>query len=543
MDTNQNGTTTDTGNTTTANTPADSSAVAVTGGGKGLPEFFQEHRLEKRTRLIESGVNPFPYSFRATHAVGQVIDGFDTLEADKARVTVAGRLLSVRKMGKSWFIDVIDRGIRIQSYVRAGEADDATIALIPNLDIGDWVGVSGELFRTKTGEPTIFAREMTCLGKSVADVPFGKIHDGTTSYTLSNLEVRRQKRYLDWITDPESVGRFQLRSKVISTIRRWMESEGFIEVDTPTLETVYGGAEARPFITRVHALGGMEVYLNISLELPLKRYIVGGFPKVFALGKCFRNEGIDATHNPEFTLMEWYEAFTDYEDQMERFERLTCHVVEQCAGTLSIQYKGRPLSVAPPWKRIRVPEVIGEVFGCEYDAVDRKAIEDRIIGAMTEEKLSFVGINMDEYAAQIRGEKLGALVMEIVEDELETSGRLWEPCFLCDHPRDISPLTKVKRGNPDFVERFEPHIAGFEIGNAYSELNDPVEQYERFVRQRAGDGSKDYDEHPVDMDFVHAIACGMPPTGGVGYGVDRLVMLLTGMESIRDIIPFPMRLK
>ncbi len=507
------------------------------------PDIFQEHRLDKRSSLLEGGVNPYPYSFETSHTVETLVSDFDRLEEEKATVTIAARLLSTRKMGKSWFIDIIDRGERFQTYVRKGEASDETAELVPNLDIGDWVGVKGEVFKTRSEEPTILVREMVCLGKSVADVPFGKVHDGTSSYTLSSLEVRRQKRYLDWITDADSMKRFELRAKIISTIRRWMEGEGFIEVDTPTLEMVYGGADARPFKTQVHALSNQEVYLNISLELPLKRYIVGGFPKVFTLGKCFRNEGIDATHNPEFLLMEWYEAFTDYEFQMERFEQLTCHVAQECIGTLKFDYKGREIDLSAPWKRIRIPELIGEIFGCEYEAIDRKALEDRIIGDITDEKLSFVGISRDEFDAQIRSEKLGALVMEIVEEELEKSDRLWQPCFICDHPADISPLTKLKRGNPNFVERFEPHVANFEIGNAYSELTDPVEQYERFNAQRAGDGSKDYDEHPVDMDFVHAIACGMPPTGGVGFGVERIVMLLTGKESIRDVIPFPMRLK
>jgi len=504
------------------------------------PEFFQEHRLAKRAKLIETGVNPYPYGYTATHTVKELIDGFETLSESGTTVKCAGRMLSARKMGKSWFIDVIDRGDRFQTYVRPDQAGEDSAALVPNCDIGDWIGVTGTLFRTRTEEPTILVKELVVLGKSVADVPFGKIHDGTTSYTLANVEVRRQQRYLDWITDPESVKRFELRAKIISLVRRWMEDEGFIEVDTPALETVYGGAEARPFVTHVHALGNQQVYLNISLELPLKRYIVGGFPKVFALGKCFRNEGIDATHNPEFTLMEWYEAFTDYEFQMERFERLTCHVVEQCTGSLKIMYRGREVDLTPPWTRIRIPELIGEIFGCEYADIDRKDLVNRIDAGMTEEKLSFIGINRDQYREQLSKENLGALIMEIVEQELETSDRLWTPCFICDHPRDISPLTKIKRGNPDFVERFEPHIAGFEIGNAYSELSDPVEQYERFAAQR--DTGKDYEEHPVDLDFVHAIACGMPPTGGVGYGIDRLVMLLTGKESIRDVIPFPMRL-
>jgi lysyl-tRNA synthetase, class II len=507
------------------------------------PDFFQEHKLDKRASLIEAGVNPFPYSYDPTHTVAEITERFAELEGAETVVRVAGRMLSSRKMGKSWFIDVIDRGTRFQTYVRTGDVADGTAELLPELDIGDWIGIAGTLFTTRTGEPTIKASEVTLLGKSVADVPFGKQHDGTQSYTLSNLEVRRQQRYLDWITDPESVARFEARSRIISAVRGWMTGEGFLEVDTPTLEPVYGGAEARPFETTVNALGDRKVYLNISLELPLKRYIVGGFPKVFAIAKCFRNEGIDATHNPEFTLMEWYEAFTDYEDQMARFEALTRHVVETITGGTQITFRDRTIDFSKPWTRIRVPEVAAEVFGCEYGDIDRKDLEGRLDAAMSDEKLSFVGITRDEYRAQLAAEHTGALVMEEVERHLETNDRLWDPCFIMDHPRDISPLTKIKRGDDRFVERFEPHIAGFEVGNAYSELTDPVEQYDRFMGQRAADEAHDWDDHPVDMDFVHAIGCGMPPTGGVGYGLDRLVMLLTGTESIRDIIAFPMKLK
>lgn len=506
------------------------------------PEFFQEHRLAKRERLLADGVNPYPYSFAATHTVRALIENFETLAAEASVVSCAGRMLSARKMGKSWFLDVIDRGDRFQLYVRPDEASDASVNLVANLDIGDWIGVSGTLFTTRTGEATILVRKLEVLGKSVADIPFGKIHDGGTSYSLSSIEVRRQQRYLDWITDPESVKRFELRSRVISLVRRWMENEGFMEVETPTLELVYGGAEARPFQTSVWALGGQEVFLRVSLELPLKRYIVGGFPKVFALNKCFRNEGIDATHNPEFTLMEWYETFTDYEDQMARFEALTCHVVKTLTGGLKLTFQGREIDLTPPWKRIRIPEVVEEIFGCPFQEIDRAALTGELDRAMSDEKLSFIGMTREQFRAELAEAKLGHLVMEKVEKHLEDTGRLWEPCFLCDHPRDISPLTKVKRGNPDFVERFEPHIATMEMGNAYSELTDPVEQYERLHAQRVEKSVKGYDDHPVDMDFIHAIGCGMPPTGGVGFGIDRLVMLITGRESIRDIIPFPMRL-
>jgi lysyl-tRNA synthetase, class II len=509
------------------------------------PEFFQDHRIEKRKHLLESGVNPYPYSFSSSHTIEEMIADFEKLEAEEATVAFTGRLLSTRKMGKSWFLDAVDRGHRFQMYVRKGEADDPTVELVPDLDIGDWIGAKGRVFKTRTGEPTILIEKIDILGKSVADVPFGKVHDGTSSYTLSNVEIRRQQRYLDWITDPESVKRFELRSKIISLIRRFMEDKGFMEVDTPELEMVYGGAEARPFKTKVWALSGQDVYLRVSLELPLKRYIIGGFPKVFSIGKCFRNEGIDATHNPEFTLMEWYEAFTDYEDQMVNFEELTCHVIKECTGSLKVMYQDKEIDFTPPWPRIRIPDVIREIFGCGIEEIDRAELEKKINGEMTDEKLSFIGMSREQYGKMLSQEKLGALVMEAVEDELLTSGRLWQPCFLCDHPRDISPLTKVKRGDPNFVERFEPHAATFEMGNAYSELTDPVEQLDRFEDQRSGDegeSEKDYEEHPVDMDFVHAISCGMPPTGGVGYGIDRLVMIITGKESIRDIIPFPMRI-
>jgi lysyl-tRNA synthetase, class II len=507
-----------------------------------LPEFFQEHRLIKRENLLKEGINPYPYSFSSTHTINEIAADFETLAAGESIVSCAGRLLSARKMGKSWFIDIIDKGIRFQAYARKEESSEKTMNLLPNLDIGDWVGVSGSLFRTHTGEPTLLVKSLEILGKSVADVPFGKIHDGVSTYSLANMEVRRQQRYLDWITDPDSVKRFELRSRIISLIRRYMEDQGFLEVQTPTLELVYGGAEARPFTTSVWALGGQTMYLRVSLELPLKRYIIGGFPKVFALNSCFRNEGIDSTHNPEFTLMEWYEAFTDYEDQMTRFENLTSHIFQTCMGSLKINFQGKEVDLTPPWKRIRIPEVIGEFFGCSFEEIDRENLISRLDSEMSDEKLSFIGMSREKFRAELAEEKLGKLVMEVVEEELEKSGRLWEPCFLCDHPRDISPLTKIKRGNPSFVERFEPHIAGMEMGNAYSELTDPVEQHERFLAQRTEKSVKGYEEHPVDMDFIHAISCGMPPTGGVGYGIDRLIMLMTGKESIRDVIAFPMRM-
>lgn len=504
------------------------------------PNFFVPNRLEKRRSALDAGISPYPYSFRVTHTVQELATDFDQLVSDDATIACAGRVLAVRDMGRATFIDILDAGVTFQGYLR-GEAREET-PVHPFLDIGDWVGLEGKLFTTKTGQQTIQIQRLVLLGKAVADVPLGKLHHGTVSYGLTDLEVRRQERYLDWITNPASVERFKLRSRIISLTRRFLESDGFLEVLTPTLEPVYGGAEARPFTTDVWALK-RRMYLRVSPELYLKRYIVGGFQKVFTICQNFRNEGIDATHNPEFTMMEWYEAFTDYEDQMERFERLTCHLVESIHGKLAIQYGDREIDFTPPWPRLRIPNIIEEIFGRSMEQIDKTSLEEKICAETSEKHLVEKGLTLDEFRSELRAASLGQLVMEEVESFLHLEDGLWHPCFLCDHPKDISPLTKVKRGNPLFVERFEPYAAEMEIGNAYSELTDPVEQFERFASQRnQQEGSvKGYEDHPVDSDFLHAIACGMPPTGGVGFGIDRVIMVLLDQSSIRDIIPFPMR--
>lgn len=506
------------------------------------PEFFVERRLQKRAAALSAGEEPYPYQFRHTHTVSQLVADFSSIAAAGAEVSCPGRVLSIRHMGKTTFVDIIDEGDVFQAYVRADENPRAA-GMLEHLDVGDVVGVSGSLFTTKMGEPTINVSGLVLLAKAVADIPMGKVYAGGLSYGLSDVEVRRQKRYLDWITNPESLARFKARARIISAVRRHLEAEGFIEVETPTLEPIYGGAEARPFTTEVHALGNRKMYLRVSPELYLKRYIVGGFTKVFTVCNNFRNEGIDATHNPEFTMMEWYEAFTDYERQMERFEQLTCSLVEQMHGSLRINYGGRDLDFTPPWPRLRVPEIIREVFGRPYEQLEKNHLVEMIAAGTGDEKLASAGTTREALRRELGAASLGQLVMEIVERHLRAEDRLWHPCFVCDHPKEISPLTKSKRGAPGFVERFEPYAANMEIGNAYSELTDPVEQFERFNEQRAqqGDGVKDYYDHPMDEDFLHAIGCGMPPTGGVGYGIDRVVMILLGQPSIRDVIPFPMR--
>lgn len=504
------------------------------------PDFFVENRLQKRAAALSAGEEPYPYEFRQTHTVAELAADFDPVAAAGTEVSCPGRVLSIRHMGKSTFVDIIDEGDIFQAYVRADESPRAA-GMLEHLDVGDVVGVTGTLFTTKMGEPTINVSALVLLAKAVADIPLGKVHAGGLSYGLADVEVRRQKRYLDWITNPASLARFKTRAKIISAVRRHMEAEGFVEVETPTIEPVYGGAEARPFTTEVHALGNRKMYLRVSPELYLKRYIVGGFTKVFTVCSNFRNEGIDATHNPEFTMMEWYEAFTDYERQMGRFEELTCALVEQVHGSLKINYDGREMDFTPPWPRLRVPEIIREVFGKPYERLEKEAVVALLAPECGVE--SPASATREALRRELLAASRGQLVMEAVERHLRAESRLWHPCFVCDHPKEISPLTKSKRGAPGFVERFEPYAADMEIGNAYSELTDPVEQFERFSEQRAqqGGGEKDYYDHPLDEDFLHAVACGMPPTGGVGYGIDRVVMILLGQPSIRDVIPFPMR--
>ena len=489
---------------------------------------FNEGRLAKREALIASGARPYPHEFRPTHTLAGLRERSEELlaRADEAARTarVAGRIASVREMGKTKFVDIHDFDGHVQVYVKKKTVGEDAWALTELLDIGDIVGVDGPVFRTKTGELTVEARALRVLAKAVVPVPIAKEKDGRRYYALSDPEIRYRERHLDWIADAESRRRFMLRSRIVSEVRRRMDAAGFLEVTTPVLEHVYGGGEARPFTTRVHALGDEELFLRISLELPLKRFIVGGFPKVYAIGPIFRNEGMDGTHHPEFTMMEWYEAYTDYEDQMERFESLVAGVAEAVLGGTTVRFGGGEADLAPPWRRLALAEAIREKTGLDVEAAS--AGELRAACA----------------ARGVEGEALpdtwGEGVVALFETACE--GDLVGPVFVTDFPLEVSPLTKRKR-LPDgslserWVERFEPYLFGTEIGNAYTELTDPVEQAARFEAQaRAVAGL------PVDWDFVRALGCGMPPTGGVGLGIDRLVMFLTDTPSVRDVIAFPM---
>ncbi|HZN57068.1 MAG TPA: lysine--tRNA ligase [Planctomycetota bacterium] len=484
--------------------------------------MFDPELLEKRLQLLAKGTDPYPYSFARTHDLPAVRAQQEALLGKD--VAVAGRLVAYRGAGKLVFSDLEDAAGRLQVMFRKNHYDDAAWdTILRLLDLGDWVGVKGPLFVTKMGELTVEAKEMQLLAKTVVRVPIPKSKDDRTFFQLADPETKYRERYLHWITDPRARDVFVVRSRVISGIRKFLEARGFIEVTTPTIELSYGGAEARPFTTSIHALSNQPAYLRISPELPLKRFIAGGFDKVFTICQNFRNEGIDRSHNPEFTMLEWYEAFTDYHSQMEQFESLVAQVTKEVTGSMEVTYQGTRIDFTPPWKRVTV-------LGALKDAgVDADRLSERELAGELERR------RIELPRPFSWGHAVAILFSELVEKQLV------QPTFVCDHPVEISPLTKKKRGDARLVERFEPTAAGMEIGNAYSELTDPLEQKERFERQRELGADRDgVAHHPIDEDFIRALACGMPPTGGVGLGVDRWVMLLTDSHSIRDVIAFPM---
>ena len=491
---------------------------------------FNEARLEKREKLMEEGAELYPYDFEETEDIADIVAKAGEPEPDVHELgfkgIAAGRIWAKRGMGKTIFMDLRDHTGKIQLFLRKNNFDEATWKIIKAIDIGDIVGAGGEIFYTKMGELSIFADAFTVLAKSVVQIPMGKETDDQVFSRASDPEIKYRERYIHWILDKEDRERIISRSKIISAIRNRMEKIGFLEVSTPTLELVYGGAEARPFQTNVWALGSSDAYMRISPELYLKRYIVAGFKKVFTICQNFRNEGIDHSHNPEFTMMEWYEAYTDYEVQMKRFEDLVSGVCEEICGSTKVTYQGTELDFATPWKRMTVLEALKEFAGIDADKMSVEELKAEMV----------------KHDIKAKGEVTwGIAVAELFEELCEDN--FVQPIFITDHPLEISPLTKVKRGDPRLVERFEPYIAKMEIGNAYSELTDPVDQVNRLVAQRdvgKQEDGQDYDNHPVDTDFIKAIGCGMPPTGGVGLGVDRLIMLLTDSLSIRDITPFPM---
>lgn len=471
-------------------------------------------RIEKLNALREAGKDPYTVTKYDRNALTATIrDEFDRLENTEVRI--AGRIMSRRDMGKANFIDVADGSGRIQVYVRINDIGEDVFAEFKKWDIGDIVGIEGLVFRTRRGEISIHAHKIELLSKSLHPLP-EKFHG------LVDKELRYRRRYVDLIMNPEVKDTFYKRSRIISEVRRYLDGRGYLEVDTPVLHTVEIGAAARPFVTHHNALD-IDMFLRIETELYLKRLIVGGFDKVYEVGRIFRNEGMDATHNPEFTTVEMYEAYTDYKGMMELIEDMYRTVARNVCGSAKVMYQGVEIDMESPWKRMTMAEAVKEYSGADYYAWE----SDEQARAEAEK----LGVQLEDKNAP-KGLVLAALFDAFVEEHLI------QPTFIYDYPVENSPLAKRKPSDPAFTERFEYFITGHEMGNAFSELNDPIDQRRRFekqVEQRRKEGAN----AEVDEDFIMALEYGMPPTGGLGFGMDRLVMLLTDSPSIRDVLLFP----
>jgi len=482
-------------------------------------EFYRQ-REAKLAHLRQRGIDPYPPRYRRTHTADDALGAFQAWEqagsADPApEARVAGRITALRDMGGATFIDLRDGTGKLQAYLRRDILGEEAYQGLADLDLGDFLGVAGSLFRTRTGEVTVNAREHTLLAKALLPPP-EKWHG------LADVETRYRQRYLDLMANQEARDLFTLRTRVVAAIRRFMDGRGFLEVETPILQPHAGGAAARPFATHYTALD-RDFYLRIAIELHLKRLIVGGFDRVFEMGRVFRNEGLSTRHNPEFTLLESYEAYADYNDVAAMVEQLVSQVAQDVLGTTHVANNGGELDLAPPWRRLTVLDGLRQYAGLDLEA------------------------HWDEASLRAAVEKMGieapsdASWAKLVDEVLSTcvEPKLIEPTFLMDYPAGLSPLAKKKPEDPRFVERFEPFVAGIELGNAYTELNDPLDQRERFREQARLRAAGDEEAELPDEDFLCALEHGMPPTGGLGLGIDRLVMVLTGQRTIRQVILFP----
>ena len=471
-------------------------------------------RIGKLNKLMEEGRNPYEITkFDQTHHSDEIARNFEALEDQT--VTIAGRMIARRIMGKASFATILDRNGQIQIYVRRDDVGEEIYADFKTWDLADIVGVTGKVFKTRTGEISVHAEQITLLTKSLHPLP-EKFHG------LQDTDTRYRQRYLDLIVNPDVKDTFIKRSKIISTIRKYLDGQGFIEVETPMLVANAGGAAARPFETHFNALDE-DVKLRISLELYLKRLIVGGMEKVYEIGRVFRNEGVDTRHNPEFTLMELYQAYTDYHGMMDLTENLYRHLAQEVLGTTTIVYNGIEMDLGKPFERITMVDAVKKYSGVDFNEIH--TLEEA--RAIAKEK------HVEFEARHKKGDILNLFFEEFVEDHLI------QPTFVMDHPIEISPLTKKKPGNPDYVERFEFFMNGWEMANAYSELNDPIDQRERFKAQEEQLAQGDEEANTTDEDFLYALELGMPPTGGIGFGIDRMTMLLTDSQAIRDVLLFP----
>ena len=482
-------------------------------------QFNEQERLrrEKLVQLQQEGKDPFDvYKVNRTHSSQQVKDNFEDLEGKE--VTVAGRIMSKRGQGKVVFSDIHDRDGKIQLFIKIDEVGEEALKQYKTNDLGDWVTCTGEVFKTKTGEISVKAKTLELICKSLKPLP-EKWHG------LKDPDLRYRQREVDIITNPEVKTTFMKRSQIIKGIREFLDNRGFLEVETPMLATIAGGASARPFITHHNTLD-LDMFLRIAPELYLKRCIVAGFERVYELGRTFRNEGMSVRHNPEFTMIELYQAFADYNDMMELTENMVAEVCKKVNGTTKVTYQGTEIDFMPPWRRITMVDAVKEYAGVDFKEI--KSNEEA--QAIAKEKhLEFP----KPLNTVTKGEVLNALYEEFCEEHMI------QPTFIIDYPVEISPLTKKKRGDEMFTERFEGFVFGRELCNAYSELNDPIVQRERFAQQEKERELGDDEAYMIDEEFMSALETGMPPTGGLGIGIDRLIMFLTDSASIRDVILFP----
>jgi lysyl-tRNA synthetase, class II len=486
-----------------------------------------QQRAANMAELASLDVPLYPGTFERTDTIAALVAAHgeqthDELEISRPETVTAGRILAIRSFGKANFLVLTDGAARIQAYIRADSMPARDFAVFKLLDFGDFVGVSGRVFRTKTNELTIWATSLTFLAKCLRPLP-EKWHG------LQDVEIRYRQRYLDLIVNPDSRRVFEIRSRVLNGLRRFLDARGFLEVETPMMQPMAGGALARPFVTHHNALD-MELFLRIAPELYLKRLVVGGLERVYEINRNFRNEGISTQHNPEFTMLEFYQAYCNYQDLMDMTETMLAFVAQDAIGTTTCTFNGQEISFAPPFRRLSLREAAraeaSRRLGVE---IAPEVLRDRDMVAALAEQL---GIGFDPACGA------GKITMTLFEELCEHE--LVQPTFVYDFPTEVSPLSKQRADDPDTVERYEIYAGGFELGNAFSELNDPAEQRRRFEAQLAERGRGDAEAHGMDEDYVRALEFGMPPTGGEGIGVDRLVMLLSGSPSIRDVILFPL---
>ena len=474
-------------------------------------ERITGQRLESLNRLRACGINPYPHSYHPSHSTAEAITLFEQGKSS-GPISLAGRVMARRKMGKITFLDIRDGSGKIQLCFRHDNLGQQSYECLQEIDIGDIIGAKGELIQTKAGETSLDVSDFTMLSKSLRPLP-EKWHG------LVDVEKRYRQRYLDLISNPGARDIFVLRSRIVTAIRDYLDSRGFMEVETPVFQAQAGGALASPFVTHHHALDE-GLYLRIALELHLKRLIVGGFERVYEIGRAFRNEGISLKHNPEFTLLECYQSYGDYNDMMNLVEEMVSHVAQELLGDTRVQVDGKNVDLASPWQRLHLRQAIKDGCGIDFeDYPDTPSLTSR---------MQEIGMEVDP--AKGRGRLVDELISTFVEP------KLIQPTFLLDYPVEMSPLAKRKRGNDRLVERFEAFANGMEIANAFTELNDPLEQRERFRQQLQ---ERDEEAEVADEDFLEALEYGMPPTAGLGIGIDRLVMLLTGQSSIREVILFP----